>query len=645
MEKRLTGFAEIGYYPVNFLDGTLNQPMRIQSAISLALSALLLFCASAWAAQTDENEAPSAFSTESQLPPYMSMSSMSMSSMLADGVSLAAPSYPGSRDVSPKLQFSPRIVSTLADEIANPADDADIPSSADLWERVRTGFALGEMDTPLVQEHENWYANRPDYMARMIERSQRYLYYIVEEVEKRGMPLEVALLPMIESAFNPKAYSRAHASGIWQFIPSTGKNFGLQQNWWYDGRRDIMAATGAALDYLQKLQGMFGSWELALAAYNWGEGNMQRAVSRNEAAGLPTDFLSLRMPLETRNYLPKLLAVKHIISNPQAFGLELASIPNQPYFTKVATGKRIDMALAARLAETSAAELASLNPGHNRPVINNKVSDSLLLPADKADIFANNLESYAKPLVSWQSYKLGRGEKLDAVARRFSISVSHLKEVNGIGGHRKLAGGTLLVPLGKDTPPAAGDANALAGSYAVHEEPSATTGKTAATGKKTTHVVKKGDTLFSIARRYDVTAEQIKALNHLKSNRLALGAKLVLNQAGKPAVAEKTVIAAKLGVPEKSNASAKSSASAKSIASAKSSRPAKSNIKSAKAKSTKPSRLATSAATHYTVRRGDTLSSIAKRFNVAANDIQRSNNLSGKRPLSPGSKVIIPGRS
>ena len=634
MEKRLTSFAEIGYYPRNFLDGTTINPMRIKHAISLTLSALLLFRAAAWAEETGGREAFPALSSDAQsvvsaeaapeiAPAARSVASTEASLAGEPEVSLQAPAYPVYRDFSPRLQFSPRIASTLAADvadIANSTEPADNLSSGDLWERIRAGFSLGEMDTPLVQENENWYANRPDYMARMIDRSQRYLFYIVEEVEKRGMPSEVALLPMIESAFNPKAYSRAHASGIWQFIPSTGKNFGLQQNWWYDGRRDIMAATGAALDYLQKLHGMFGNWELALAAYNWGEGNMQRSISRNEALGLPTDFLSLRMPPETRNYLPKLLAVKHIIADPQAFGLELASIPNQPYFTRVATKKRIDMALAARLAETSANELASLNPGHNRPVINNKDSDFLLLPADKADIFANNLENYDKPLVSWQSYKLGRGEKLDSVARRFSISVTRLKEVNSIGSvRRRLAGGTLLVPLGKnDAPPAAGDENALAGNYAVHEEQAA-----ASVGKRIAHVVKKGDTLFSIAHRYDVAPEQIKALNHLKSNRLALGQKLVVN---KPVY---------LASAKQANAPAKPGATANK------------SSKFARAKPLKPSRIAAakSPATHYTVRHGDTLSSIAKRFNVAANDIQRTNNLSGKRPLSPGSKVIIPGRS
>lgn len=505
--------------------------------------------------------------------------------------------------IIPQLQLSPHISETLAaDDIG---DTQPIQMSGDLWDRIRMGFALKDMDTPLVQEHENWYANRPDYVQRMVERSQRYLFHIVEEVEKRGMPTEVALLPMIESAFNPKAYSRAHASGIWQFIPSTGKHFGLQQNWWYDGRRDIMAATNAALDYLQKLHDMFGSWELALSAYNWGEGNVMRAVARNEAKGLPTDFLSLRMPPETRNYLPKLLAVKHIVANPEAYGLALAPIPNQPYFTKVATDKHIDLALAARLAEMPMDEFTSLNPAHNRPVINSKDADYLLLPVDKVETFTSNLENYDKPLVSWGSYTLSRGEKLDKVARKFSLSVARLKEINGISGNRRLAGGTLLVPLGQHA--AANRDGSLSGNFAVRDEPEAP----AAAGKRLVHAVKKGDTLFSIAQRYAVSPEQIKSLNRLKNNRVAVGQKLVLT---KEQPAKKLAAAA--------------AKTTKSVPAPKSAKVAASKPQSARS-------------TQYTVRRGDTLSSIAKRHNVAANDIQRWNNISAKRPLNPGLKVTL----
>ena len=238
-----------------------------------------------------------------------------------------------------------------------------------LWQRIRNGFGLPDMSSPLVREQEEWFAKRPDYISRVVARSSRYLYYIVEQIEKRNMPSEIALLPIIESAYNPVAYSRAHASGIWQFIPSTGKMYGLQQNFWYDGRRDVTAATNAALDYLEKLYEMFGSWDLALAAYNWGEGAVSRSIARNVAKGLPTDYRSLTMPAETRYYMPKLQAVKNIVANPTHFGIDLAEVANQPYFVAVPTTKHIDVKLAAKLADMPIEEFQSLNPGNSRPVI------------------------------------------------------------------------------------------------------------------------------------------------------------------------------------------------------------------------------------------------------------------------------------
>lgn len=481
-------------------------------------------------------------------------------------------------------------------------DVASLEERADLWDRIRDGFAMQELDSPLVQNHVAWYANRPDYVKRMLERSQLYLYHIVEEVEKRGMPTEVALLPMIESAFNPKAYSTSHASGIWQFIPSTGRGFGLEQNWWYDGRRDVTAATDAALDYLQKLHDMFDSWELAFAAYNWGEGSVQRAIAKNRKKGLPTDYLSLTMPAETRNYVPKLMAIKQIVMNPEAAGLELASIPNRPYFVSIASTQHIDLAVAARLAEMPLHEFVSLNPAYNRPVINAKGSRTLLLPVDKADAFTSNLENYDKPLVSWKSYTPARGEKIDKVARRFSISVARLKEINSITRRSKLSSGqTLLVPLSRDeaTAPAFDEAQQAIGPEENAPSP---------TSSRLTYAVKKGDTLSSIAKRHKISAAQIKALNNLKSNHLGNGQKLVIRQG--------TLTTRKLAAVK--------------------TKP----VKQAAANSVKRSQR------YYTVRRGDTMDSIAKRFNVATNDIQRWNNISGKRNLTPGNKVtlMLPGK-
>ncbi|MBX9810301.1 MAG: transglycosylase SLT domain-containing protein [Burkholderiales bacterium] len=354
--------------------------------------------------------------------------------------------------VPPSTPPQPAAVATAA-EAALLSKAADIPP-ADLWQRVRNGFRMNDLNNPLVREWEEWYSSRPDYVARMVERSSRYLYYIVEEVERRKMPAEIALLPMIESAYNPQAYSRSHASGIWQFIPSTGKHYGLRQNWWYDGRRDIIAATNAALDYLEKLYAQFGSWELALASYNWGEGAVSRAIAKNQAKGLPTDYESLNLPSETRAYVPKLQAVKNIIADPARFGLRLAEIPNEPYFATVATRVHIDVKLAARLAEMPLDEFKFLNPAHNRPVIKAEGVDTLVLPRHKVQTFLANLENHDKPLVSWQAYTVKAGEKPEKIADRYGISLARLKEINGINGRKKITTGlVLLVPVkGNSTP-------------------------------------------------------------------------------------------------------------------------------------------------------------------------------------------------
>lgn len=319
---------------------------------------------------------------------------------------------------------------------------------ANVWERIRGGFQMTNLNGQLVQDWEQYYARRPDYVARMIDRAGHFLYHIMEEVERRKMPAEIALLPMIESAFNPQAYSRAHASGMWQFIPSTGKLYGLRQNFWYDGRRDVLAATSAALDYLEKLHGMFNDWNLALASYNWGEGAVSRAIARNQARGLPADYESLTMPAETRNYLPKLQAVKNIIANPQQYGIELADVPNRPYFATVTTSRHIDVKLAASLAELSLEEFRFLNPAHNKPVIKADGSETIVLPIDKVAVFQSNLEGHNEPLVTWQTYTVKRSDRPEQIAARHGMTLAQLKEINGINGRKRIvAGQTLLVPL------------------------------------------------------------------------------------------------------------------------------------------------------------------------------------------------------
>jgi membrane-bound lytic murein transglycosylase D len=252
----------------------------------------------------------------------------------------------------------------------------------------------------------------------------------------------------VESAYNPVAYSRSHASGIWQFIPSTGKNYGLRQNWWYDGRRDVIAATSAALDYLERLHGMFGDWNLALASYNWGEGAVGRAVERNRVRGLPGDYESLTMPAETRNYLPKLIAVKNIITNPARFGLQIADVPNEPYFETVKLKRHIDVTVAAKLADMPLEEFKFLNPGHNKPVIRAGEGERIVLPRHKAALFMSNFESHDEPLVSWKAVRLRPGEKAEKVAASHGMTLAELKQVNGFAHQRKImTGQPFLVPV------------------------------------------------------------------------------------------------------------------------------------------------------------------------------------------------------
>ncbi|WP_232096471.1 transglycosylase SLT domain-containing protein [Denitratisoma oestradiolicum] len=320
----------------------------------------------------------------------------------------------------------------------------------DIWQRMRNGFSMPDLNSPLVAERQAWYLNRPQMLQQILHRSRRYIYFIVQELEKRGMPTELALLPMVESAFNPLAYSSARALGMWQFIPSTGKTYNLEQNWWGDQRRDIVASTGAALDYLQKIYEMHGDWHLALASYNWGENAVARAVARNQARGLPTDYQSLTMPGETRYYVPKLQALKNIIAHPELFGLQLPPVANEPYFTTIDMPATMDVAMAARLAEIPLDEFIALNPAHSRPVMRDTGSTTLVLPAEKVTIFQNNLERYAsedRPLSLWSTHVLKKGEKLETIAARHGITVAHLKQINSIGRRTKISTGQkLLVP-------------------------------------------------------------------------------------------------------------------------------------------------------------------------------------------------------
>lgn len=318
----------------------------------------------------------------------------------------------------------------------------------DLWQRIRAGYSLSDLqNTQLVRSTEQWYAARPDYVQRMTARGARYLFHIVEEVERRRLPTELALLPFIESAFNPQALSTAKASGMWQFMPATGRDFSLKQNAFRDDRRSVLASTRAALDYLTRLHAQFGDWHLALAAYNWGEGNVQRAIQRNQRAGLPTGYEDLRMPDETRRYVPKLLAVKNIITQPEAFGLSLPPLENHPYFLTVPIERDIDVAMAARLAGMDEADFAALNPQHNRPVIMAAGTPHILLPYDNAERFLTELDRHKGALASWTAWVAPRTLRTAEAAKLTGMDESRLREINRIPrGMMIRQGSALLVP-------------------------------------------------------------------------------------------------------------------------------------------------------------------------------------------------------
>lgn len=373
-----------------------------------------------------------------QQPPVAGSQSAGTNPIAASIPSPAAPSS------------APGIVPEFRDDLPPiPMLDLTVPPT-DLWQRIRNGFGMRDISSPLVADREAYYLNRPDMLRLMMQRSRKYLYYIVDELERRGMPTELALLPMVESAYNPRAYSRARALGMWQFIPSTGKNFKLDQNWWRDERRDVIASTNAALDYLEYLYEMHGDWHLALASYNWGENAVARAIAKNMARGLPTDYGSLPMPEETRYYLPKLQALKNIIAQPELFGFLLDPLPNQPYFATVGLPGDMDVALAASFAEMPVKDFIDLNPAYQRPVIHGDKNSLLVLPQDKLDVFNANLKSYTdqdKPLATWRTYQLKRHEGLADVAKRYKLSLAGLKRLNGIGPRTKLRPGlNLLVP-------------------------------------------------------------------------------------------------------------------------------------------------------------------------------------------------------
>jgi membrane-bound lytic murein transglycosylase D len=381
----------------------------------------------------------------------------------------------------------------------------------ELWDRIRRGFAMPDLQNELVTDREQWYASRPDYIQRMTERSSKYLFHIVEELERRQMPTELALLPFIESAFNPQAVSSAKAAGMWQFMPATGKYFDLKQNAFRDDRRDVLASTRAALDYLQKLYGMFGDWHLALAAYNWGEGSVSRAIAKNQRAGLGTSYSDLNMPAETRLYVPKLQAVKNIVANPQAFRTELPLIENHPYFQQVLITRDIDVALAARLADVKIEDFKALNPSAHRPVIIAAGTPQILLPWDNATVFQRNFEAYSQgQYASWTAWTAPSTMSPGEAARRTGMSEADLRGVNNIPPRMLIkAGSTLLVP--RSAKVETDVAPHIADTAQVSFAPEVVT-------RRTTVKARKGESVATIAKRYGLSAANVAEWNHVSAS-------------------------------------------------------------------------------------------------------------------------------
>lgn len=403
----------------------------------------------------------------------------------------------------------------------------------DVWVRMRAGFAMPDLSTDLVKDREHWYASRPDALRHMTERSSKYLFHIVEELERRNMPTELALLPFVESAYNPVAVSSAKAAGMWQFMPATGTYFELTQNAFRDDRRDVLASTRAALDYLQKLYDMFGDWHLALAAYNWGEGSVGRAQLKNEGLGLGTAYTELTMPDETRWYVPKLQALKNIVNDPQAYGVKLADIGNHAYFESVRITRDVDVLRVAEMAGVSESDFRQLNPAYKGPTIFAAATPEVLLPWDNAQIFKSNLESMQDArLASWTVWTAPQRMAVSEVAKKVGVEENVLLSVNMIPRGMLIdAGAALLVPR---------TASLLTDVAAdiAHNGQLKLSGaaRTPSNTSRISVVARKGETVATLARKYKVSAADVASWNKVGRNaKFRTGQRLVIYRTAKPA--------------------------------------------------------------------------------------------------------------
>lgn len=394
----------------------------------------------------------------------------------------------------------------------------------DLWQRIRNGYGIEVTAlNPETQKQLDWFASRPDYINTVADRAKPYLYYIVDELEKRNMPLELAFLPVIESSFQPLANSSSNASGLWQFMPRTGRVFGLDQNWWYDGRRDIIQSTDAALDYLQKLHTDFGDWQLALAAYNSGEGTVGRAIKHNQKLGMPTDFWSLSLPKETTNYVPKFMAIAHLLNEPGDYNLTLNSIEDSPFFTVVDTGSQIDLALAAKLAEISTDEIHQLNPGFNRSATAPNGPHRIVVPLEKANIFQQGLDDLASnKQMTWTKHTVVSGDSLQSISKHYKTTVTAIKNANGLAKSNLIRlGSNLLIPSESNT--ANNSLTTISNQQAINQQ------QKTPTGHKQIYAVNAGDTWWDIANKHSIDVMELAQWNDKSpKDLLSIGQKLVI---------------------------------------------------------------------------------------------------------------------
>jgi membrane-bound lytic murein transglycosylase D len=517
-----------------------------------------------------------------------------------------------------------------------------VVEQSDLLARLREGFAWPpEAARPAIARQLDWYSHHQQYLDRVFQRADLYLYYIVDELERRDMPAELALLPIVESAFDPFAYSDGRAAGLWQFIPGTGKRFGLEQNWWFDGRRDVLESTRAALDYLEAMHEQFDDWLLAIAGYNAGEGNVERARRRAQAAGKSGDFWSISqyLPAETQTYVPRLLAVRQLVADPLKYGISLPAVTNSRRFAVVDTGSQIDMALAAELAGIDTNELYQLNPGVNRWATDPDGPHRLLVPAEQAAAFEAALASLGdSERVRWTKHEVKKGETIGALADKYQTTVAVLREVNGLRSNALHAGQSLLIPAAK----------ASASGYALSADGRAARAQSVTrSGQRREHEVQPGETLWSISREYGIDMRTLASWNSMApGDVLSVGRELVVwtkEPAATALTSTQATAAAKTQSPTPAPpaTTAQASAAAVSATPRVDATPASTRATGASSAANELNALKSAQVRQvtYVVRPGDSLYSIAHRFRVTVADLREWNGVAAEKIIKPGQRL------